>query len=176
MSKALPVLFIGHALLPMLRNQNHSFHFALEATFFRKTQNICKHVELLTNLLLAPSSVIVQNNWQMSAHPIPFPPADPGVRPPRFFQNHAVFRQVLGSGPPWGQNSASPPDQDPGSTPDPPTTRNSKYFTELRLINTGNEMRCNIWFVMLFLVWKFYIWIQCGFWQFIEGKTGTFFR
>ena len=30
------------------------------------------------------------------------------------------FEQILGSGPPWGQNCTGPPDQNPGSTPENP--------------------------------------------------------
>ena len=37
--------------------------------------------------------------------------------PPRFLSKSGNFEQILGSRPPWSQNSATPPDQNPGSAP-----------------------------------------------------------
>ncbi len=51
------------------------------------------------------------------------PLADPGGPPaPKIFffktmQFLGNYEQILGSGPPWGQNSAGPRDQNPGSAP-----------------------------------------------------------
>ncbi len=59
-----------------------------------------------------------------------------GARPPslqdffKMMQFSGNFKQILGSGPLWGQNSAGPPDQYPGFAPDDSWRSDSNRFLE----------------------------------------------